>query len=157
MILTTKINRQDYIKWHFRQSYEGFWIRLMTFLGVVWATVSILYYASLINLDEPPLVQIGLAISMLIIVPTLTYLSAKQNFQSNKKIQETISYEFDEHLIKIVGETFKSEFETDTIYKTKEIKHWIMIYQSNKIVNLIPKKNISKNEMSELKQILKLK
>ncbi|WBV61372.1 YcxB family protein [Chryseobacterium camelliae] len=76
-------------------------------------------------------------------------------FHSNKKIQESISYTFTHEKIRTEGETFDGDFTWSTVHKVKENRDWFLIYQSTQTMNMVPKKYFSKEQISELRTIIK--
>ncbi|KMQ69535.1 hypothetical protein ACM39_00245 [Chryseobacterium sp. FH2] len=79
----------------------------------------------------------------------------KKVFYSNKNIQECIFYTFTNETIHTKGETFEGEFHWNTVYKVKENTDWFLIYQNAQIMNMIPKKFFTKNQILELRNIIK--
>ncbi len=84
-----------------------------------------------------------------------SFLRLRFAFNSNKKIQESISYTFTREKIKTKGETFDDEFTWNNVYKVKENKEWFLIYQSAQTMNMVPKKFFTKEQISELRDIIK--
>lgn len=84
-----------------------------------------------------------------------SYFRLKNAFYSNKKIQENISYTFTDENVLNKGETFEGEFGWDTVYKVKENKEWFLIYQSAHVMNMVPKKHFTKDQISELRNIIR--
>lgn len=84
-----------------------------------------------------------------------SYFRLKNAFYSNKKIQETISYTFTDENVLNKGETFEGEFGWNTVYRVKEKKEWFLIYQSAHVMNMVPKKYFTKEQISELRNIIK--
>lgn len=84
-----------------------------------------------------------------------TYFSLKNAFISNKKIQETIYYTFTNESISTKGETFDADFTWNTVYKVKENKDWFLIYQSAHTMNMVPKKFFTKDQILELRNIIR--
>jgi hypothetical protein len=97
---------------------------------------------------------IWLAIIFLFII-IRSFLRLRFAFHSNKKIQENISYTFTHEKIRTEGETFDGDFSWNTVYKVKENREWFLIYQSAQTMNMIPKKYFTKNQVSELRSIIK--
>jgi len=54
-------------------------------------------------------------------------------------------YEFTDEKVSINGESFNSEFDWKSVFKISELNDWILIYQSNQIANLLPKKAFGEN------------
>lgn len=84
-----------------------------------------------------------------------TYFSVKNIFNSNKKIQEVISYTFTDEKIRTEGETFDGDFTWNSVYKVKENKDWFLIYQSAQTMNMVPKKFFTKDQISGLRDLIR--
>ncbi len=84
-----------------------------------------------------------------------SYFRLKNAFFSNKKIQEEIIYTFTDEKVQTKGETFEGDFAWNTVYKIKETKDWLLIYQSKTTMNMVPKKYFSDSQISELRNIIK--
>lgn len=84
-----------------------------------------------------------------------SYFRLKNAFYSNKKIQENISYTFTDKNILNKGETFEGEFGWDTVYKVKENKEWFLIYQSAHVMNMVPKKYFTNDQISGLRNTIR--
>lgn len=84
-----------------------------------------------------------------------SYFRLKNAFFSNKKIQEEIIYTFTEEKVQTKGETFEGDFAWNTVYKIKETKAWLLIYQSKTTMNMVPKKYFSDSQISELRNMIK--
>lgn len=84
-----------------------------------------------------------------------TYFSVKNIFYSNKKIQEVIFYTFTDEKVRTEGETFDADFTWNSIYKVKENKDWFLIYQSAQTMNMVPKKFFTKDQISELRNVIR--
>jgi len=83
------------------------------------------------------------------------YFRLKKAFYSNKKIQEEIVYTFTDDKIHTKGETFDGDFTWETVYRIKENKDWFLIYQSKTTMNMIPKKYFIKNQVTELRNLIR--
>ena len=84
-----------------------------------------------------------------------SYFRLKNAFFSNKKIQEEIIYTFTDEKVQTKGETFEGDFAWNTVYKIKETKDWLLIYQSTTTMNMVPKKYFSDSQISELRNMIK--
>ncbi|MDQ1161245.1 hypothetical protein QE422_001613 [Chryseobacterium sp. SORGH_AS 447] len=92
---------------------------------------------------------------LLLFMVVRSFFSVRFAFNSNKNIQEHIIYTFTEEKIRIQGETFDGEMAWSSVYKVKENKDWFLIYQSAKAMNMVPKKFFTKDQVSELRRIIK--
>ncbi|UFH31494.1 YcxB family protein [Chryseobacterium sp. C-71] len=84
-----------------------------------------------------------------------SYFRLKNAFYSNKKIQEEIIYTFTDEKVQTKGETFEGDFTWNTVFKVKETKNWFLIYQSKLTMNMVPKKDFSDRQISELRNMIK--
>jgi hypothetical protein len=84
-----------------------------------------------------------------------TYFSLKNAFYSNNQIQESITYTFTNEFIHTKGETFEEDFSWNSVHKIKENKDWFLIYQNAQVMNIVPKKYFTKDQISELRNIIK--
>ena len=92
---------------------------------------------------------------LLLFMVIRSYFSVRFAFSSNKNIQESITYTFTDEKISIEGETFDEDFAWNSVYKVKENKDWFLIYQSAQIMNMVPKKFFTKEQVSALRRIIK--
>lgn len=83
-----------------------------------------------------------------------SYFRLKNAFYSNKKIQEEIIYTFTDEKAQTKGETFEGDFTWDTVFKVKETADWFLIYQSKLTMNMVPKKDFSDSQITELRSIM---
>jgi YcxB-like protein len=100
----------------------------------------------------PPLV-FGILLSILL--PFSVYASAKKAFAGHVRLHETVNYTFTNEQLIVSGETFSAEFDWSKIFKIEELKLFFIIYQAPNAVNLIPKTNLSGQELNELRAILR--
>ncbi|MBF6641976.1 YcxB family protein [Flavobacterium sp. J49] len=155
MHIKTKIDAKKYLKLMFSLTYKKPLIILMHLIGVGMFIYSLLYFLGIIILEEIPLIPLIFGFIMTFMIPISLYKSFKKNFLSNKRIQETIEYEFTNEKMKIIGESFNSELELNKAHKIVELKNWFLIYQSEQVANLIPTENLNDNEVNILREIFK--
>ncbi len=130
-------------------------VRLIAFPLLILLFFIIKQYA-----DENSVKEIWLSASMwlaimFVFIIIRSFLRLKFAFNSNKKIQENISYSFSDEKICMEGETFSEDFMWNSIYKVKENKEWFLIYQSAQTMNMLPKKYFTKDQISELRNIIR--
>ena len=87
-------------------------------------------------------------------MPLMTYYAARKNYRTNKRISETIEYQFDKDSLIIKGESFNSQLTWDKFYKVTQTKNWILIWQNRQVANPIPKRDIWEGQLADLKLIL---
>jgi len=151
MTVKTHITFKDFLMFHLRNSL----IRFIIYPIIISAFLSInLYNAENDSREFLRLITICILIFFMFMI-VRTYFSLKNVFYSNKQIQESISYTFTNESIYTKGETFEGDFTWDTVYKVKENKDWFLIYQSAQVMNMVPKKYFTKDQISELRNIIK--
>ncbi|WP_158534896.1 YcxB family protein [Mucilaginibacter hurinus] len=102
-----------------------------------------------------PVFQLVFAIFVLAGLPFSIYRSAKKQFNENEKLSETLTYTFDTRQVEIKGETFVSFLPWDKVKKVVELNNWILIYQDNRTLNVIPKIDLTTNDLNNLRNIIK--
>ncbi|WP_294263454.1 YcxB family protein [uncultured Chryseobacterium sp.] len=146
----TQIRFRDFLIFHVKSSL----IRLLVFPSVL--LVFFIIKESVNGITERDLLQsasMWYAILLLFML-VRSFFSVRYAFNGNQNIQESIAYTFAEEKIRIQGETFDGEMAWSSVYKVKENKDWFLIYQSAKIMNMVPKKFFTKNQISGLRKII---
>lgn len=154
MEIQTKIIFKDYWNLHLNNFPKNVLSLLIIFLVPI--VLSIYFYKIFEDTfqNNNLIYFIILLIFIFIYFPYRHYKTIKKVFYSNKKIQENIIYTFNEEKIHVKGESFESEFTWKSIFKLKELKDWFLIYQSMNVMNIVPKKNFTKEQIHELRQII---
>lgn len=136
---------------HFKSSL----LRLIVFLFIL--LVFFIIKESVDGSTEKDLLQsVPLWFTILILfIAIRSFFSVRFAFNSNKNIQESITYIFTDNKIRMVGETFDEDVTWSSVYKIKENKDWFLIYQSAKVMNMVPKKFFTKEQISELRNMIK--
>lgn len=151
MTVKTQITFRDFLVFHIKSSL----LRLIVFLLIL--LVFFVIKESVDSSAETDLLRstsMWFAILILFMV-IRSYFSVRFAFSSNKNIQESITYTFTDEKIRIHGETFEEEISWNSIYKVKENKDWFLIYQSAQVMNMVPKKFFTKEQISALRRIIK--
>lgn len=94
-------------------------------------------------------------VAIIVFIIVRSYFRLKNAFYSNKKIQEEITYTFTDGKVHTKGETFEGDFIWNTVFKVKETADWFLIYQSKLTMNMVPKKDFSDGQISELRNMIK--
>ena len=152
MIIKTKLTEKDLINVNFILLYSKLSVKIFTGIGILMlfvATVSFFSqsrHSSLTTIIAPVFILIGF--------PLLTYFGSKRSFTTNKRISETIEYQFGKDLLFIKGESFTAQLTWDKIYKVSKTKNWILIWQNKQVANVISRRDIWEGDITELKEIL---
>ncbi|MCB0515263.1 MAG: YcxB family protein [Chitinophagales bacterium] len=152
IILTTKLSLKDYIKVSYHLTYRKLAIKFITGIGL-FILVSIIFSYS--SLTQFPWIQLIFGLYFTVVIAILVYFYAIRNYKSNRRISETINYEFDSENIQITGESFSSKLTWNKIYSVTENKDWILIWQSRQIANIVPKRDFKEGELQAFKDIVK--
>ncbi len=96
------------------------------------------------------------ALVILFMLPFGIYRRAALNFRSNERLKEKRTYEFTPDKIIVTGESFKSEYTWEKTYMVKELKNWILIYQSKVQAHMLPKTAFG-NQLEEFRLLVKSK
>jgi YcxB-like protein len=152
--LVTKLNIDDYIKVNYHLFYRRWSAKFTLGMGIfMLLMLSISFFndgftsSSWIALLFPFFMIFGLPISL--------YFTAKKNYKTNTRISETIKYEFDKEYIELIGESFNSKQTWDKIYSVTENKDWVLIWPSQQVANVIPKRDFKNNEFTAFAEIVK--
>ena len=147
----TQITFRDFLLFHLKNSL----IRFMVFsLITLFVFIANFYNAERDDHEMYRQIIIWWFIFSIFLV-IRSYFSVKKAFYSNKNVQETIIYTFTVEKICIEGETFDSDFTWADVHKVKENKDWFLIYQSAQVMNMVPKKYFTREQIPELRNIIK--
>ncbi len=151
IIVKTHITFKDFLMFHLKNSL----IRIIVFPIIALIFFGINYYnADNDNREFMESASVWLLVFFVFII-IRTYFSVKNIFYSNKNIQEMISYTFTDEKIRTEGKTFDTYVTWDSIYKVKEKKEWFLIYQTAQTMNMVPKKFFTKDQISELRDLIR--
>jgi hypothetical protein len=154
MKLKAKVTIRQYLKILFSLTYsKPIMIFLVCFalLLVLWISF---YHFNILNLPEPVIYQYIALLLIAVIQPTVIFTTIIRNYYSSNHLRETLDMHLAEDKIKIRGESFYMEILWSKIYKVVEKKNWFLIYQNNLSAILIPKKNLSTEQIKQIQEIL---
>lgn len=89
------------------------------------------------------------------LLPIIIFFNAKRAFTSSSRITEYITYRFEKQWIFLKGQSFETKMSWDKIVKVKETKSWFLIYQTKYLANLIPKTEMTNQQIIEMRDILR--
>ncbi len=149
--ITSKLNKQDYIKVMFIGLYKKPVFIICTVFGLYLLTTVFLDYFHIISYyPSTPFIEIFCG-SFLLFAPTLIVTMAVYQFKSNPSFQNDIAYTFSEDGIVIQGITFKSEVSWAHITKQKEMGKFLILYHGKKFGNFIDKSKFSSEQLLFIK------
>lgn len=151
IIVTTKLNLNDYIKANYHLAYRRWTFKLITGIGIF---LLLILLTSINELTEFPWLPLGFGLFMTIGLPISLYFASKRNYKSDGRISETIVYEFDSDNFLVTGESFNSKLSWSKVYSVTESEDWIVIWQNKQMANLVPKRDFKDGELQQLKSMI---
>ncbi len=151
MILTTQLTQQDYIRISFFLQFRKLTVLFVMAAILVWLVVYLVM--NLQSSDGKLFNLIPISIGLLVI-PGMTYLTAKRNFKAISRIGETIEYQVKKDGITLQGESFTTDYKWNQLYRVSRNKHFVLIWQTPQVANFIPLRSISDDQLAELKRVL---
>lgn len=152
MIIKTKLSEKDLIHVNFTLLYSKLSIKVFTGIAMLLLILTII--TSFSPNQRSSSTGIITPVVMLIGLPLFQYFASKRLYNSNKRIGETIEYQFGRDLLFIKGESFSAEFTWDKIFKVNKTKNWILIWQNKQVANVIARRDIWEGDIIALKEIL---
>jgi hypothetical protein len=155
MIVETIMTKKDYRNLMLLITYSRPMTIFITIIAVFSFVPSILYLlGAKLPFNNPPYAQMIFGVVIIFILPFMIVRGANKAYESHLRLQEKMIYDFTQEGIKITGESFKSEMNWTKVYKVKERKNWILIYQSQQVANIIKKESLGDN-LIEFRELVK--
>ena len=107
-------------------------------------------------------IKLGLLLSLMVflflVLPVLTYLRTKSYFEKNPSLSELTTFYFEPERIEVVTLESHTSLTWRRIYKIREFKHYLLIYQNRHIAYVVPKKSFDSNsDMQIIKEMIRTK
>jgi hypothetical protein len=153
VIISTRLSLEDFVNVNYVLFFQKAIIKYIFFLAIVFIVAPFAFYASGTAQDiswAQPI--IGLAFPTILLVSI--NLSARKNYNSNKRISEPVTYEFGDVSLKITAETSNANIPWDQLYKVTQTKNWLLIWQSAQLANCIPKRDTTVADLAIIKSIV---
>lgn len=141
---SNKLRLAEYRKLLLSLSYKNLFVLYLSVLGVF-----IILAPVFSDTSEKTLLSVGLGL-LFLSSPFLSFFQANWNYKSNKNLQEQIEYQINVDNLILKGENFNSTIRWEAIHKVKELKGWYLLYTSNVIAILIPKRYFNSAEEEEI-------
>jgi hypothetical protein len=155
--ITTKLTLEDFKKVNLYLFYKNARIRIITGIALLALASSIIIFSfNLIPLDQSSFPQFALIIGIIVIPYFGIIITSKRNYESNKIHSECIRYEFENETISLIGESFNAQLSINTLFNLVETKHFFLIFQNPQFANVIPKRDISKEQIECIKKMKKV-
>lgn len=151
MFIKAKLTEKDFINLNFILLFRNIFIKIFT--GIMIFAIAVSLITALIGLNTS-FSPVFTSLFMVVVLPAITYFSAKKNYKANQRIGETIEYQFGENDLIIKGESFNAQLTLEKIYKVTQTSNWVLIWQNKQSANPIPKRDIGEGQVEALKIIL---
>lgn len=89
--------------------------------------------------------------------PLITYLYAKYNYEHNENFKNKASYRIDKIGIQIYAKNDFERLNWEKVIRIKETKNTILFYREHAIANILPKRFMTKENLTDLRQIIRSK
>jgi hypothetical protein len=154
MKIKTKISFKEYCKLLFALAYKKTLMKLILSVAFILLLWIFFYFFKLMNTPAPTIYQYITLGLIILVQPTVIYLSIRRNYYSSNHLKETLEIEFTNQEIKVSGESFYTELTWKKTFKVTELENWFLIYQNNFSAIIIPKKSFKKNLEEEFRELL---
>ncbi len=124
----------------------------LSLLLILWISF---YFLNIFNLPRPLFYQYLTVGLILIVQPLAIFLTIRRNYYSSNHLRESLEMEVTKTDFKIKGESFYLEVIWDKIFRIVEHSECFLIYQNNLSAIIILKKDLSPEQLIEIKEILK--
>jgi len=146
---STKIFFKDYLK----LSFELKRVNIYFIFNVLFFLIITFFLSERQNID---LLYSILFISVIsIFYMYIIFLRAKNIFNTNKSLNEFLTYQINNDLLLIKGETFQDSSLWERFVKIQETKNFFLCYANKIFVIFIFKKEFSEEELIEFRKFLK--
>jgi hypothetical protein len=155
MTIESKVTFKEYVKLLYSLAYKKAMMKLILAVAVLLLLWIIFYYLHIFNLPEPVIYQYITMVLILIVQPIVIFITIWRNYYSSNHLRETLKIKISQNEISIEGESFYLEVQWEKLFKIVERRNWFLMYQNNLSAIIIPKKDMSKEEIENLRNILK--
>ena len=151
MKIKTHIPRRAYIKLMFFLAYRKPDERIVgALVGALVVMISL--HPSFGMLTHAQLSLVG---SALVGIPLGIYIRSRFTYDGSKRLQEIIEYDITADKLNVTGGSFAAESDWSNIYKIQELHNWFLLYQTKQAFYMIPKADMTPDEITGLRNIFK--
>lgn len=157
----TKITLEDYLNFNlhiFKQRSSFKFLRVLSYFFIFMSLFSVFYsWYTGEDMDWSSFGMIAFAFFYLFGLPFLLKLNAKKAYNSNKMMQEPIHFEINDEAVLMNAESYQTNMTWDKVFKVVEDNHGLYIFQSKQAANLIPKRDLSEQQLNDVRTIIRSK
>ncbi len=158
MKIKYKISQKEYIRLMYFLAYRRPVVIVTLLLGfyLIYLDVKIIMSGQLNFIPISSIVfNISILLGAFILYPLWYYYKFRKDYKTNKVISLETTSIFKEDIIQDVGESFTVELAWKNIYKVEELKNWFLFYHSKSTYGFCPKRVMTKEQISELRNMIK--
>ena len=155
MKTNAKITFRQYLKLLYKLTYSKPIMKLLLAVAALLLLWILLYYLEIFHLPEPLIYQYITLILILVVQPCVLYATIRRNYFSSNHLRETLEIELTPKELKIRGQSFYMEILLSKVFKIVERRNWFLVYQNNLSAVLIPKKDLTGQQLQECISIFK--
>ncbi len=155
MKIKTETSLKEYIKLLFRLIYKRIIMKIIVVVGFLMLLCITGYYLHFLPVPEPEIYQYITLGIIAIGQPSAIFWLLRRNYMSSNLLSEKLEVEVTTEKISIIGKSFYSELNWKYIFKVEEVNDYILIYRNTLSAVLISERDLTKEEIQELKAILK--
>jgi YcxB-like protein len=151
MPIKTQLTEKDLIHYFFYGTYRKWYIVLLTVISFI---------AVMVWIVDPQIfgptdwTNFLFPIIFLVVLPVSAWLGAKRQFKSNKRLVEKMTFSIEPNQLSVIGESFQSQMTWDKFYAVTKTKRLLMLWQTKRLANIIPLRDINDQELNSLRAIL---
>lgn len=154
MKFTTKVDFKAYVKLLYTLAYEKTILRLLLGVAALISLWILFYYLEILDLPKPEIYQYITLFLIAVVQPTGIFLMVRRNYKSSNQLQERLDIEISATEIHINGESYYMRVEFEKLYRIDERKKWFLLYQNNLSAIIIPKKDMSADQIIIFRNLL---
>jgi hypothetical protein len=149
--ITTQLSQKDYIQASLIILYRKPLVFIVSFLLLILLGVNMtmMMLGYRITADA-----IALPIVLLFVTPFSTFISSRRSYKANKTAGERLNYEFKGNTLTVSANGASSQAKISDFQKAFKSSKWIFLVNSAKNVNPIPRRDITEQQLAEIKSIL---
>lgn len=153
IVIISHLTFKDYLKTNYELIYKKGSTIFFTIIGLFMITMCVF---SAVNFPEEPIDTVPLIMGcvLLLIYPISIYFSSKKVYTTTKRIGERIEYTFDEEVIVVKGESYETTFSWDKLYKVTTTRECLLLWESELVAVIIPKRYFSLDQLDLIKGIV---
>ena len=156
-----KLNFEEYLRLNFSLLLRSKVVWLSIFLATMLIVMLIekrITDGEWADSDLKLALLISLMVILFLVLPILTYLRTKSYFEKNPSLSELTTFYFEPKRIEVVTLESHTTLTWRRIYKIREFKHYLLIYQNRHIAYVVPKKSFdSVSDMEMVKNMIRTK